>query len=651
LTPADAFPQDILTEEGFANQGGYQSSWLDRTLALYYAADVVLDNAFAKNTSAVTCGTAPEDVTCVNKILNSLGKRAWRRPLTAEEVNTLKNIFVEAQTRGYSFRDSLQHTLRAVLISPNFIFMPEYDADLDATTARNLTGYELATRLSYFIWASTPDDQLLALAENGTLSDDNVLKAEVARMLADPKSKSLVDDFARRWLAYDRFRSKPDAAMFPNFNADLKQSMLTETRLFTEELIGKNRPIKELLTANYSFIDGNLKTLYKEMGSRDVSSVPPITIQAESYINAMDNTTANQGGASGFSKGVDVQNTTDVGGGNNVSHMEPGEWLEYKITIPADGTYQFTPRVASLSGGGVLTATVGTGANILSTTYIDVLSTGNWQTWKTLDSIHLGLLFKGENTLRIDIHGGGFNLNWFTISPTELGNPKTFARVNWLPEHHRQGILSHASILTSRSDNRNSNPALRGTWVSNKLLCNYIPSEPNSENRMLFGSGEHATLSTRQYLEGLTQDNANCLACHTYVFPLGFGLENYDAIGQWRTEETRGILAPGPWPIDATGKLFSGEIFNGPIELSNLLANTSRFPQCVINTMMTYALGRPVQGFKVGGDSDIEFSSVNKIYMDTLNEGNRFQDLVKNIVLSDAFRKRAGANSTSGDGQ
>jgi Protein of unknown function (DUF1588)/Carbohydrate binding module (family 6)/Protein of unknown function (DUF1585) len=349
-----------------------------------------------------------------------------------------------------------------------------------------------------------------------------------------------------------------------------------------------------------------------------------------------------------------VQPTTDTGGGYNIGYITAGEWLEYKVTLPADGIYFVNLRVASATGGGLIQVSAGTAPLTMTTVDTAVSATGGWQTWTTLDSINLGYLLKGETTIRIDFLAGDFNLNWFALFHTPFEDPKAFERVRWLPENHRQGILTHASILTSRSDNRNSNPGLRATWVSDKILCNGLPSEPGGESRMLFdrATGPDVTdLSTRQFLEKLDMGNPQCAVCHDVLYPLGFGLENYDAIGQWRTEETRGITAPGPWPIDATGKLITGEMFNGAIELSNVLANSSRLPLCVANTMMTYAIGRDVAGFNVGGTEGPEYTKINDIYTKTMANGNRFQDMVKEIVLSDAFRKRAGADSFVGGAQ
>jgi Protein of unknown function (DUF1592)/Protein of unknown function (DUF1595)/Protein of unknown function (DUF1587)/Protein of unknown function (DUF1588)/Protein of unknown function (DUF1585) len=251
------FPDDSLTRP-YANQGGIQEVSAVHIEALSRANLALVQQALAKQTvSELSCSESESEDVCVNRIIETFGKRAWRRPLDPTEAMVIYASYTAARQRSLSFEDGLSMALLRILMSSNFFYLPEFEPSFTETASSNLSAYELASRLSYFLWASTPDDELLSLADSGELLLDEVLQAQVARMLDDPKSAALVDEFARKWLGWDE--------TFPSeFNdRQLVASMETETRLFLNELIATNAPAEELLTATYSFMDSRLKTHYR----------------------------------------------------------------------------------------------------------------------------------------------------------------------------------------------------------------------------------------------------------------------------------------------------------------------------------------------------------------------------------------------------
>ena len=199
---------------------------------------------------------------CVNWILATLARRAYRRPVTRDEVAELERFVGEAQANGQSLEQGLQLAIEAVLVSPNFLFRIEHDAHpTDARAAHPVSDVELASRLSYFLWSSMPDDELLALAEVGKLRP--VLDAQVKRMLADGRSAALADNFAGQWLELRNLDVvKPDPVKFPQWNADLREDMKTETRLFFDFILHENRPLAEFLDARYTFLNDRLAKFY-----------------------------------------------------------------------------------------------------------------------------------------------------------------------------------------------------------------------------------------------------------------------------------------------------------------------------------------------------------------------------------------------------
>jgi hypothetical protein len=190
--------------------------------------------------------------------------RAYRRPVTAEEVARYGTIFDRALAQRKTPTDAFRHMFKAVLLSPNFLFRIEEDrATAGSTKPYRVSDHELASRLSYFIWASIPDPDLNAVAVQGKLSNPAVLDAQVKRMLADPKAKALSEDFAAQWLQLRRLaEARPTTEFFPTFNDELKDAMRQEAMLFFDTLRTENRPITALLDADFTFVNGPLAEHY-----------------------------------------------------------------------------------------------------------------------------------------------------------------------------------------------------------------------------------------------------------------------------------------------------------------------------------------------------------------------------------------------------
>ena len=204
---------------------------------------------------------APE--VCVQEILEAFVPRAWRRPVTSEEVEMLVGLYTLAASEGADFNEALSVPLIATLLSPHFVFRVELDEDPTDPTPHLLSDHELASRLSYFLWSSMPDELLFQAADEGILHDPAVLEQEVLRMLADPKSVALVDNYAGQWL-YLRglWDAAPDVWAFPEWNEELRASMASEAWLFVHSFITTERPMTELLTSSTSFVDQTLAAHY-----------------------------------------------------------------------------------------------------------------------------------------------------------------------------------------------------------------------------------------------------------------------------------------------------------------------------------------------------------------------------------------------------
>jgi hypothetical protein len=342
--------------------------------------------------------------------------------------------FVE---RADSIDEGMRQAVEAILVSPGFLFRIEPAGSLD--------DFQIASRLSYFLWSSMPDEELFGLAAQNRLNDTGVLRAQIHRMLLDPKSRALAENFAGQWLQTRNLASvQHDPAKFPQFSQDLQQDMQRETELFFQSVVREGRPVSDLLSASYTFLDHRLAVFY---------GIPNI-----------------------------------------------------------DG-----PQ---------------------------------------------------------------------------------FRRVNLPPDSHRGGILTQASVLAVSSYPARTSPVLRGKWILQNLLDSPPPPPPPNVPA-LEQTAAGANLTNRQRLEQ-HRSNPACKACHARMDPLGFGLENYDAIGHWRTEE-------GGLAIDARGELPNGQRFNGPDDLKQLLTkDQGRFVRCLASKLTTYALGRKGTPPSVDGNESFE---------------------------------------------
>jgi hypothetical protein len=198
---------------------------------------------------------APRDDAAVRKIVAGLARRAYRRPVTDKEVAELVHLIAVVREDGESFEEGLCLAIQRMLISPHFLFRAE--------RAPQLSQHELATRLSYFLWSSMPDEELLRSADDGELRRPGVLEAQVRRMLKDAKARALVENFGGQWLRTRALESHtPDRTKFPEFTEYTRLSMRQETVLFFEHVLREDRPVLDFLEANYTFLNQRLAELY-----------------------------------------------------------------------------------------------------------------------------------------------------------------------------------------------------------------------------------------------------------------------------------------------------------------------------------------------------------------------------------------------------
>ncbi|MCZ6750646.1 MAG: DUF1592 domain-containing protein [Acidobacteria bacterium] len=419
---------------------------------------------------------AAEQEPCARKILSTLARRAYRRPVTEEDVQELLSLYEIGRSEG-GFEAGIQMALEGILAGPEFLFRVEPDpANVAPGVAYPVSDLELASRLSFFLWSSIPDDELLSLAERGQLKDPAVLEQQVRRMMADSRSKALVENFAGQWLYLRNMRSvSPDPDEFPEFDDELREAFRRETELLFASMLREDRSVMDLLDADYTFLNERLARHYQ---------------------------------------------------------------------IP-------------------------------------------------------------------NIYGSRF---------------RRVALVN----ENRRGLLGQGSILTVTSYANRTSPVVRGKWVLEQLLGIPPPPPPPGVVPTLEENDEEGkSLTMRQQME---QHRANpvCAACHKLMDPIGFALENFDAIGRWRTTSP---FVGTDAPIDASGMLYDGSKFQDVVGFRKvLLSHPRQFARTVTENLLTYALGRGVEY--------TDAPAVRKILRQAAPSDYRWSSLIANIVQSTPFQMR-----------
>jgi hypothetical protein len=414
-----------------------------------------------------------DDIGCATQILATLARRAYRRPVTDADVQELMPFYSSGRAEA-SFDRGIQRALERLLVSPQFLFRIErVPGGISAGRTYRVSDLELASRLSFFLWSSIPDDELLNAAAAGRLGDPKLLEQQVRRMLADPRADSLVTNFAAQWLYLRDLDAKvPDEVLFQNFDETLRDAMRRETELFVSSVFRENRSITELLTANYTFLNERLAKHY---------GIPQIR-----------------------------------------------------------GSY--------------------------------------------------------------------------------------FRRVELPPGSVRGGLLGQGSVLTITSYATRTSPVLRGKWVLENLLASPPPPPPADVPALKTEGAEPGhTLTMR---EAMTAHRANpaCASCHARMDPIGFSMENFDAIGRWRDTDSGA-------PLDVSGVFPEGTTFNGVTGLKReLVRNPEPFIQAVAERLLMYGLGRNLQYY--------DAPAVRQMLRDAAAQKHTLTSLVLGVVKSAPFQMR-----------
>lgn len=417
-----------------------------------------------------------DDPKQVREVFSKLLPRAYRRPVTDEQIQQIVNVVRLGREKfKMNHAESMRFGLQTALCTPDFLMI--FEPAQPGAAPRKLNDYELASRLSYFLWSSMPDKELFDLAAKGTLNKPDVLKAQVKRMLSSSKSRELVENFAGQWLHVREFGSVMPANNYKDYDVALADAEKEEPYAFFEEILKNDLSILNFLDSEFVVINERLAKFYGIEG----------------------------------------------------------------VTGPE------------------------------------------------------------------------------------------FRKVPLQANRQRGGVLTMGGLLTYLADGTRTLPVRRGAWILEEIFNDPPPPPPPNAGEIQ-PNVRGQKLTVRQRLE-MHRNEPTCASCHAKIDPLGLALENYDAIGAWRTDQNgEGFRRNAP-PIDASGTLPSGRAFKTPNEFKKaLLAEKDRFTRAFTEKMLTYALGRPV------GYTDRK--SIDQIVAIVKKQDYRMQSVIQAIVASELFQTK-----------
>ena len=629
-----------------------------------------------KNTRS-PAGIVPADQQTIETATTAIKRllpRAFRRRTTQSELDSIVAIMKADLDAGSSFEQAMQTGLTAIICSPNFLFIREDES----SRSRKLTSLELATRLSYFLWSSKPDDELFRSAVSGKLTKDPAeLDRQIDRMLADPRSERFVNGFARQWLKVDEFtRFLPDKAIFPKFYetefAGLEKDISEEPLAFFREVLHKDEPIRSFLSSGWLMLNEKLAAYY---GFADVSGDEfrrVSLIKPDGWIRHTKDRLLNvpqigpihvigpfpgDSAQAVFDESFPPEETIDVDATiGDLQWTKKPEWSDdtiHEVFDQRNSAYYLYRQIDSRI---IQDLPLALGSEDAIKVWIngkEVL--GNFVSRaveKKQERVTVPLK-KGKNDLLIKIvNGGGSGGFYFmaeTIQPDALaalktpGPKRTAGQRRLLEDTYlaesasapRGGLLGMAGVHLWGADGNRTKPVERGKYLLT-VLFNDPPPPPPPNAGEVEPNLRGKQLTVRERLE-LHREQTTCNNCHRRIDPYGLASENFNAIGQWREQADGEKPVNQYWgeraAINASGTLPNGVQYRNFLEFKRaVLAQEDRFARGLTEKLMMYALGRTIE--------PTDRPIINRMLAAADKDGITLRALLKQIAKSQPFQTK-----------
>ncbi len=543
------------------------------------------------------CTPAEADDACAREYIENMLSRAFRRPATEDELNEYISLAVSTEQDLGDPLKGLEFATAAALQSPWFLYMSEL-GEGEGDGPRRLTNYELASRLSFFLWNAPPDDELRALAEEGVLTEDETLRAQVRRLFDDDRGQMAMRRFFTQWFGYsDIEHLSKNSGVFPDYSPALAAGMRAELDGAVEAVVS-GAPYDTLFTSEKTWVTPRLAEFYGIELPGDIGEDAVLEhFEAE-----------------------------DQGPGCNTDAVPPefhnlcseSASLRYDVTVGEAAIHRVVVRAYATQGGDEVTSlrvsVAGQSVELEVTAGLN--APGTYSVPFTLPV--------GTHEVVLELVSDYFEppenrdvmIDWVEIHASDVDPDQVFEAE--LPAE-RGGLLSRAGILAVYAKPIDTSPTTRGLFVRQRLLCEIIPDPPPGVPTELPPSSDD--IKTNRERVALHMTDPTCAACHQFVDPLGLAMEHFDGVGKYREDQDGAAL-------DVTGSL-DGTDFNGVRELGELLANDARIPKCAVRQLSRFALGV---------EEEDEQRTILEPIGAQLQSSGSWPDAVAELVLSDLFR-------------
>lgn len=593
----EPFPQDLRAMHGYDNQAD-QLNMPPVLLDSFLKLSVSILNSPDFNDKL--CGIwdeffkEPAKITNLHKeVKNRLRpflSKAFKAAIDEKTLERYTNYTVAKIKSGASFTDGMKKVASAILCSPRFLFRVNSNTSADEN-------YELASKLSYFLWGSAPDEQLISLAQKGQLKSKTMLTKTVDRMLKDPKIERFLDTFPTQWMQLENIKSAvPDKKLYRNYSLDKRQNpgmhMVMEPLLLFDAVYMENRPLHELLAPKFTYRNDFLKKWYS-LNNKDIDPEKKAKEDRENiaHVNKL---------RQGFtSKLRSAENKM-------IALLKP---VISKVKKPANP--------------------------------IKNKSAMN-RIYKGAHPKEIGkLLSKEDNNKRVEIEKRiRRNEKLLKDNPALEGKlidlyrkkQADLALINSMRSNFYQrvpvqdprygGIITNAAVMTMTSAPKRTQPIARGAWVIEVIFNDPPPPPPNDVPPLDEENVDHSLTIKEKFEEH--RKNPDCAGCHNRLDPLGFALENYDAVGLWRDKYSNKRV------VDPSGKMMKKYEFQNVINFKQvILKEKKRFAKAFTSHLLRYALSRKL--------TPAESIVVDNIVAKTEKEDYRIKSIIREVILSDSF--------------